>query len=257
MLHSRYINGALAYWDTHPCRIIDAVGGSVTKYINHFTHMPLDDTTHVPGDWRWVSDQADMITLPASLTGGVMNMAVGAGGNDETYLQLGGAAVVTNAPYIIAGAAGAANTYPVYFGARVRVMEAAAISAFVGLSAEGSAAANFLTDATGALADKDLIGFNLLVATPTVWNATWRNAGNAAAIITSLATTATSWHTLEFWYDGATEVTFFADGVPHATTALTTAVTFPFNEEMAPILALKGQAAKNLQVDWMRVFQFN
>lgn len=261
MLHSRWINGALAYWDTHQCRIIDAIGGSVVKYINHFVAVPLDDTTRNPAEWRWVSDTAtDAITLPVSVTGGVMMMATGATDEDETYLQLGGATSATAAPFIIAGAAGIANSKPLYFGIRVKAMEHTEEGVFVGLAGEGAiTGGNFLTDVSGVIADDDFIGFNILQATAAAWNITWRNAGQAVQAVTGVATNADDWHVFEFWYDGATTVTFFVDGTAHATTADTTAVTFPFNEEMGPVLALKTTAAflKRIQVDWLRVVQFN
>ena len=261
MLHSRYINGALAFWDTHQCRIIDAIGGNVVKYVNHFVSMPLDDATRNPAEWSWVSDTAtDAITLPISVTGGVVQLATGAGDENETYLQLGGAACVTNAPFVIAGALGAANTYPLYFGARVKALEHTEEGVFIGLAEEGAAAGNFLTDVTGIIADVDFVGFNILQATANRWNATW-NMGGGAGIqaITAVAVNADDWHVFEFWYDGATTVTFFIDGVAHATTAATTAATFPYAEEMSPIMGLKTTAAflKRMQVDWLRVFQFN
>ena len=260
MLHSRWINGALAYWDTHQCRIIDAIGTSVVKYSNHFVAMPLDDTTRNPSEWRWVSDTAnDAITLPISTTGGVVQLATGAGAENETYLQLGGAASVTNAPFIIAGAAGAATNQPLYFGIRVKALEHVAEGVFVGLAGEGASAQNFLTDATGVIADDDFIGFNILSATPAAWNITWRNAGQAVQAVVGAAVNADDWHTFEFYYDGATTVTFWADGTASATVATTTAATFPFYEEMSPILAIKTTAAflKRVQVDWLRVIQFN
>jgi hypothetical protein len=256
-LHSRYINGNMAFWDTHMCRIIDAWGPSVVKYINHFVSLPADDTTRNPSEWKWVSDTAtDAVTLPISVTGGVMQLACGAGGEDETYLQLGGATSATNAPWVIGGAAGIANAHPIYFGARVKALQHAATSVFVGLAGEGAAAANFLTDATGVIADDDFCGFNILVATPTAWNVTWRNAGQAVQAVTGAAVNGDDWHTFEFYYDGVTTVKFFADGTLNATVATTTAATFPGGEEMSPILALKGQAAKQLQIDWLRVFSF-
>ena len=260
MLHARYINGNLAYWDSHRNRIIDAFGASVIKYLNHFVSLPRDDTTRNPSEWNWASDTAtDGITLPISLTGGVMQVACGVVDNNETYLQLGGATDATNAPFVIAGAAGIANSKPLYFGARVKALEHADEAYFVGLAGEGAAVGNFLTDNSGVLADDDLIGFNTLTATPDAWNVTWKNAGQAVQAIVGAAVNAADWHILEFWYDGSVTVTFFIDGVAHATVATTTAATFPYAEEMSPILAVKtGEGVvKRLQVDWLRVVQFN
>jgi hypothetical protein len=124
---------------------------------------------------------------------------------------------------------------------------------------QAAAAANFLTDDSGVVVDDDFIGFNILTATPAAWNVTWRNAGQAVQAVTAVAVNADDWHIFEFWYDGATTVTFWSDGTAHATTATTTAATFPFNEEMGPILACKSGdgAAKLLQIDWLRIVQFN
>jgi len=260
MLHSRWINGNLAYWDTHQCRIIDAWGATVVKYLNHFTHFAADDTTRNPTEWLWASDTAnDSVTLPVSNTGGVLQIATGAVDNNETYIQLGSAASATNAPWIIAGAAGVANTKPLYFGARVKCTTHVDGAWFVGLCGEGAAVGNFLTDNSGVVADDDFIGFNILTATPAAWNITWRNAGQAVQAVTAVAVNADDWHMFEFWYDGATTVTFWIDGTAHATTATTTAATFPFNEEMSPILGCKSGdgAAKVLQIDWLNVVQFN
>lgn len=258
MLHSRWINGNLAYWDTHQCRIIDALGASVVKYLNDFVALPSDDTTGNPSEWKVQSDTAaDAITLPASLTGGVLNIAVGGAGNDETYMQLGGARIATSAPFVIGGAAGVANSKPLYFGVRAKALEHAATSVFVGLAEEGVAAADFLADDSGVIADKDFVGFNILVASAAAWNVTWRKNGQAVKALAAAAVNADDWHTFEFYYDGATTVTFWVDGTAHATQATTTAATFPGAEEMAPVFAIKGQAAKNLQIDWLRVVQFN
>lgn len=260
MLHSRWINGNLAYWDTHQCRIIDAIGTSVVKYINHFTHFAADDTTRNPTEWKWVSDTAtDSVTLPVSSPGGVLQIATGAVDNNETYIQLGGATSATNAPWVIGGAAGVANSKPVYFGARVKCTTHVDGGWFVGLAEEGSAAANFMADDSGVLADKDFVGFNILTASPAAWNITWRKNGQAVQAVTNVVANADDFHIFEFYYDGATTVTFWIDGTANATTATTTAATFPGAEEMAPILACKSGdgAAKLLQIDWLRIVQFN
>lgn len=260
MLHARWINGNLAYWDTHQCRIIDAVGTTVCKYINDFVSLPADDTTGNPVEWKVTSDTAaDGITLPISTTGGAVNVACGGVDNNETYMQLGGARSATNAPFVIGGAAGVANNKPLYFGIRVKCLEHADEGVFVGLAEEGASAVNFLADASGVIADKDCVGFNILTASPTAWNISWRKNGQAVQAVTNVATNADDYHIFEFYYDGATTVTFWVDGVANATQATTTAATFPGAEELAPIFAVKtGEGtAKSITVDWLRVVQFN
>ena len=65
----------------------------------------------------------------------------------------------------------------------------------------------------------------------------------AVQAITAIAVNASDWHTFEFFYDGVTTVRFYADGVLNATVATTTAATFPYAEEMAPIIGVKTGAA--------------
>ena len=115
------------------------LGASVVKYLDHFTHVPADDTTRNPSEWKWVSDTAtDSVTLPISVTGGVLQIACGAVDNNETYIQLGSATSATNAPWIIGGAAGIANSKPLYFGARVKAPRTLTAAWFVGLAGEGA-----------------------------------------------------------------------------------------------------------------------
>jgi hypothetical protein len=255
MLHSRYINGNLAFWDTHSCRIIDAIGASVVKYINHFTTICINAALDM-ADWLTVTDHVAGVSLVAGAPGGIIEITCGNTDNDEYYTQLGSA---TNEPFVIGGAAGVANNQPLYFYARVKAIEHADEAYFVGLAEANSAAANFLTDNSGVVADKDFIGFNTLTATPDAWNMTWKKSGQAVQTTAGVAVNAADWHIFEFYYDGATTVTFWIDGVASTTVATTTAATFPGAEEMSPILGLKtGEATlKRLQIDEMRVIQFN
>lgn len=249
------INGNLAFWDTNQYRIVDAIGPSVVKFIDHFVTASWYAGADIEG-WYTVTDHAAATTLVASSPTGVLQVACGDTDNDEHYMQLGS---TTNEPFIIGGTAGVANTKPLYFGARVKALEHADEAYFVGMAGANAAAADFMTDASGVLADKDFIGFNTLTGTPDAWNVTWRNAGNAVQAIAAVAVNAADWHTFEFWYDGVTTVRFYIDGTVHATTATTTAATFPGGEELAPMIGLKtGEGVlKRLQIDWLRAIQFN
>jgi hypothetical protein len=151
-----------------------------------------------------------------------------------------------------------ANNAPLYFGARVKALEHADEAYFVGLAEEGSAAVGFIAADATAMVNKDFIGFNTLSGTPDAWNITWKVTGGLVAT-TAVVVNAADWHIFEFWYDGQTTVSFWIDGVQSATIATTTAATFPYAEEMAPILGVKtGEGThKHLQVDWLRVIQFN
>lgn len=221
------------------------------EYFNDFFTMALDDTTANPTEWKLTGDHNTVTTFPASLTGGVLNVACGDTDNDETYLQLGQA---TTAPFVIT----TSSDKPLWFEARVKAVEHADEGIFIGLAEEGASAANFMADNSAALADKDLVGFNLLTASPTAWNTTWRKNGQAVVTNAGEAgTNADDWHVFGFYFDGESTVTFYADGVACATVATTSAATFASGEEMSPIIAVKtGEAvAKNVQIDYIRVVQ--
>ena len=223
------------------------------QFFDDFLSLPIDDTTGNPSAYKWVSDTATgAITLP-KLAGGVVAVACGGVDNNETYIQLGGAGLDTPAPFAITDN----SNKPLAFQARVKAVEHADEGIFVGLAEEGSAAANFLTDNSGVIADKDFVGFNLLTATPAAWNATWKKAGQAVQAITGVAVNADDWHTFAFIFDGVHTIYFWIDGVLHATTALSSAATFPSGERLAPIIAVKtGEGvAKSVQVDYIKVWQ--
>lgn len=249
-VHSKWINGALAFYDTHEARIVEAIGANVYKYLNHFISLPVDDTTAKPSDWVVVTDHNPGMSLPASNPGGTLKVDCGDTDNDEANCQLGTA---TNEPWVITTSSGK----PLYFGIRVKTAEHADEGIFVGLMEPGSTT-NTLTDNSGVLADKDFVGFNILTATPTAWNITWKKAGQKVQAATNVATNADDYHTFEFYFDGASTVRFFVDGVESATTATTSAGTFPSGEELTVTLAIKtGEGvAKSMLIDWVNVVQF-
>ena len=218
-----------------------------------FMSLALDDTTGNPSGFKWVSDSATgAITLP-KVAGGVVNIACGIVDNNETYIQLGGAGLDTPAPFSITDL----SNKPLAFQVRAKALEHADVGIFVGLAEEGSAAANFLTDNSGVVADKDFVGFNILTATPAAWNVTWKKAGQAVQAVAAAAVNADDWHTFAFIFDGVHTVYFWIDGVLVSTQALSSAATFPSAQLLAPIFGLKtGEGVvKNLQVDYYKVWQ--
>ncbi len=223
------------------------------QFFEDFLGMPMDDTTANPTTWKYSSDTATGgVTLPSGVVGGVINVACGGTDNNETYIQLG--PLGTMEPFKILDA----SDHPLWFECRAKALEHADEGVFIGLAEAGCAAANFLADNTGAVADKDFIGFNILAATPEAWNTTWKKAGQTVATNAGEAgVNADDWHVFGFYFDGESTVTFFADGVACTTTATTSAATFPSGEELGPIVAVKtGEAvAKNVQVDYIRVVQ--
>jgi len=221
------------------------------QFFEDFLKFALDDTTANPTEWKYTSDTAaGAVTLPASLTGGVANVATGATDNDETYIQLG---LATFEPFVITNASGK----PVWFECRVKALQHADESILIGLAEAGCAAANFMADNTGVPADKDFVAFRYKADAPTQWDVAWRKAGQAEQEIANVVANADDWHTFGFFFDGASTVTFYVDRVANATVALASAATFPSGEELSPIIAIKTGAAvaRNVQVDYIKVVQ--
>jgi hypothetical protein len=222
-------------------------------YFEDFLDLPLDAATRNPLNHKFVSDTAtDAVTLP-KVAGGVVNVATGGTDNNETYMQLGGAAQDTPAPFSITDS----STKPLWFEARVKSMQHADEAVFVGLAEEAAASANFLADDTGVPADKDYIGFRYKTDASAAWDVAWRKNGQAEQEIALVAANADDWHIFSFLFDGLHTVYFYVDRVLVSTQALSSVATFPSGERLAPIIAIKtgATAARNVQVDYVKVLQ--
>lgn len=222
-------------------------------FFDDFVTLAVDDTTSNPSGCLFSSDTATGGITLLKAAGGVLNVACGDTDNNETYLQFGAYGSATAAPFVITNAGGK----PVFFEARIAAGQHADMGAFIGLAEEASAAANFLVDNTGAVADKDFIGFNILAATPAAWNVTWRKAGQTTQVVTGAAVNADDYHIFSFLFDGTSTVYFYVDRVLVSTQALASATTFPSAQALAPIIGVKtGEAvAKSLQLDYLKVWQ--
>jgi hypothetical protein len=128
---------------------------------------------------------------------------------------------------------------------------------FIGLAEAGSLAATFLANDTMIPADKDYIGFRIKSDASAEWDVAWKKAAQAEQEIANAVANADDWHRFGIFFDGLNTVQFYVDRVLHATTALTTAATFPSGEEMSPIVMVKtGEGVlKSALVDYAWVFQ--
>lgn len=236
-------------WDGCPMLAILQDPSVAIRLFDDFVLPSVDDTTGLPTTMVCAGDHKTTAFNKAS--GGVLQMNCGDTDNDEYYAQM--AAGALHAPFVITDA----NGKPLWFEVYCKAMQHADGSFFIGLAEEGAAAADFMADNSGVLADKDFIGFNILAATPTAWNATWRKNGQAVQAITGVAVNADDYHRFGFHFDGLHTVTFYIDRVAHATVALSSAATFPSAQLMAPIFAVKtGEGVdKSLAVDYIQVVQ--
>ena len=216
------------------------------------------------GDKGWYSyqDTGDVITQLATDSNGVLSAAIAATNNNETWIMPGSASSVMFVPNTKAN-----SGTSIFFEARVKMSQVTSGNMFIGLSEEGLAAANTISDAD-ALADKDLIGFVVLEADPDQADFVYNKAsaggvttvlGDAAAIV------ADTFVKLGFVVDmvegdNNKRVKIYVDGVEKGTyvtnSAFENTTLFPTGEELHVLFGGKNQnAAKTLGIDWVRVAQ--
>lgn len=205
-----------------------------------------------------VTIQQSAVMDPTNGDCGVIEIAGNDADNDEGSITTGGntgtLAVIT-----------ASSPCGVVFEARVKKAAITANSSafFIGLAEEGLAAADTLINDTGALADKDFVGFQLLHDSGAGVDAVWRKAGGAVTNPTSGTDIATmvadTYVKLGFiyqpWAVAEKRLSFYVNGVEagvFGTQANLEAATFPSGEELAMLFATKvGSAVESkLQMDW-------
>jgi len=147
----------------------------------------------------------------------------------------------------------AADNKLLAFECRFKIGTLAETAVFIGLTEEGTAITNALVDSTGAVADKDRIGFHIpseySVAT---CNFVWKKAGQTAVtLISGLKTmVADTYYNMGFVYDpnadASKRLTVYLDNAEqstYGTNTQLTAATFPDGEELIPHWAIKATSA--------------
>lgn len=127
---SKWINGALCFYDTYPQRIVDAFGNNVHKYLTDFVSLPVDDTTGDPTEWKTtvveVGDGDSTVYLKEGAQGGALRINAAANENDGAQIVLKGESfIVSSGDYI-------------YFNARFSVDEATQSDFIIGLVIGGN-----------------------------------------------------------------------------------------------------------------------
>lgn len=195
-----------------------------------------------------IQDTGVTIKGETTLPGGIMEIAGADAANDDGGLQHG--LNVTGLGFI-----DKTKPYDVAFEARWRTPSVADVSHFIGLGKPGRAVAGTLADSTGALVDKDLIGFHSLTAAPTTLKFVYRKEGQTAvdAVATALTFAADTWYKLGFRYRAKNKrLTAYVDGEEVGYVNLASATTFPSAVLMSPLWFLKAHttAEKKALLDW-------
>ena len=211
------------------------------------------------GGYLSYEDTGGAIAQLATESGGVLNITTDGTDNDEMWLQPG---MATSVLGMISDTAG--SDKKLIFEARFRVSKVTnTLNYFIGLSEEGLAAADTVTDA-GALASKDLIGFWVTEADGDSLKFGYRKAGQALTTVGTFGTAlaASTWYKVGFIYDPAEtkKIRFYVDNVEqtdYVTATNIAAATFPDGEELNFLAGVKnGTAAISyIDLDWWNFFQ--
>lgn len=193
---------------------------------------------------------------------GAVKLSTAATDNNESWLQPGDTKSVMG---LISSTAG--DDKLLAFECRFKIGVLAETGFFIGLTEEGLAADNTLVDDTGALADKDVVGFHCpMHASVATCSFVHRKAGQTAVtVISGLKTmVADTYYNMGFVYDPSAptekRIKVYLDNAEQSTFTTGTqiaAATFPNGEELQPLFGLKTGAAsaKTLTIDSWAFYQ--
>ena len=244
MVHGKWVNGNLVFYDTNRKRILDAWGPNVIKWELPRVNCPLDDTTVNPTGT--VTTETSACTCAAGITQGVALTLTTAGAEYAGF----------NMQWLGTPFALAANK-PTYFGAKIAMSHATSTDFFVGLNKTDTT----ITKASGShiMTTADTVGFYKLDAGTTTY-ATTSKASTGSQTNTSSAMT-TSAKIYEWYFDGNSSMSsatigYYINGslvATHSTVGgIPTAV-------MQPSLSFRAGAAssKVMSIHWMRCIQLS
>jgi hypothetical protein len=229
-------------------RLTEAVAANAGTYVSQ------------GGGYLSYEDTGGSIVNDATAVGGVIKIATDNTDNDEMWLQPGSATSVIG---VISDTAGSAKK--MLFECRFKVDSVTTSNYAIGMSEEGLAAADTITDA-GALASKDFVGFVALEDASTELKFVYRKAGQTMQTVgtwgTALATG--TWYKVGFVYDpdrkASERIAWYVNGEEQSSYVTATniaAATFPDGEELNFLAGLKSGsgAIRTLSLDHWAVAQ--
>jgi hypothetical protein len=235
-IQTKSINSALVYYDDrYTNRLIDAVGANVVKW-ELPVGVPKDDTTDDPSGL--VNTETGTNTVLSSTTAGDrLTVTTGATEYNGVNLQVHGSAFKLE------------SGKPCYFGARIAVQNGSKGDYLIGLCEVDT---TLLATATAhALSVTDDGVFFYQLNDETSFAFVNELGGTEGEIATGITTGNSTYHDLEFYYDGAvlyayangSEIGSVASGI--ADQALTPSINVRTGDDGAEIL----------YVQWMRAIQ--
>lgn len=232
---SKWINGALCFYDTYAQRLVEAFGNNVHKFIDDFVRMPVDDTTGDPTEYTVTvveaGDGDSTMTLKSDAQTGWLRIEAAGNENDGAQMVLKGESwKLTAGDYI-------------YFNTRILIDEATQSDALIGLVIGGN------TTLLGGMTDG--IYFRTVDGSAALTFVTEKDSTETSTAAATLSAATTYY--LTFVCDGTGTVHGYVNGTlvgSHTT-------NIPNDEALTVGIAyLNGaaQASKGFEVDYVKVF---
>lgn len=232
MIGSKYVNGALVYYDTYDYRWLHAVGPTVREWEMRFG---TDFTTACEYTVTAVNTGGGTSTIAQGITAGIRAIiTTDDADNDAINCQ------VVGTPFQLA------SGHPLYFGWKGTINEATQSDLLVGLATKDTT----LIAAHALNVVDDGIYLYKLDNTTAIYGAC-EKAGTVAATVCGTVMD-TSAHTYEIFYDGVGAISFYFDGglIVNASSGWPTVVLSP-----SLFFATGSAAVKTCTTEWMRVIQ--
>lgn len=212
-------------------------------------HVNWPASTGAGGGWKLTGDATYDVLNAAGTTGGIIQFSAETGSNNEVYAQLGTIGTETYLEYVKDSGK---ESWVEFRVAASSITNAA--NWLVGLAQEGAAAANFINDDGDDVADVDVLGFVVWEGDPNAIDCIHQLSGGAFADPGLAAVpVAGTFIILGLYFDGVETVSYTVNGTVVQTADLDTA-TFPTDEELSPIVAIKqGAGDVTLSIDYIRI----
>lgn len=218
-----------------------------TFFFDHFLNFGQNTENDVTATYHSQIDSGGTIKQTGAVDGRIQFLT-DAGSDDGIVMGIG--ADIGGALTIVEN-----SGRKVAFEGRVLFSEAVTGQAFfLGLIEKGEIVADtILTDSTGALPDKDYLGFRVLAADPDGIDAVHRGGDTAEVIVENEAqviTIATNYK-LGLYFNGRKTVNFYVDGTVVGS-AQTDDTDFPDGIVLVPVVAFKetSGSAEYIEMDW-------
>jgi hypothetical protein len=241
------IGPASGFWAGAPSAAITDPSNAYKWHEDFIDGLRLPAASGSTAGWKSSGDATYDLAAAAGSIGGHIQTAPETGSNNEVYFQLGERGTETYIEYVKDSGLKSWVEFRMTLDSITN-----AANTFVGVASEGAAAANFIADAGDDFADVDLLGFVVWEADPDAIDCTHQLTGGAFADpgLAGVPVAGTAF-TLGLYFDGAETLTYYYNGSAVQTADLDTA-TFPTDEEMSPMIALKnGAADAGIDIDWI------